>query len=88
MYRKMKKTLKISRNTHIPFLKSKNGLLTETDKKILDQLSVHPFFINYKCNIVWKIKTDQCFRSTCSRQPQCGHRRTERPDAFTRRMVS
>ena len=33
MYRKMKKTLKISRNTHIPFLKSKNGLLTETDKK-------------------------------------------------------
>ena len=37
MYRKMKKTLKISRNTHIPFLKSKNGLLTETDKKILDQ---------------------------------------------------
>lgn len=37
MYRKMKKTLKISRNPHIPFLKSKNGLLTETDKKILDQ---------------------------------------------------
>ena len=37
IYRKMKKTLKISRNTHIPFLKSKNGLLTETDKKILDQ---------------------------------------------------
>lgn len=37
MYRKMKKTLKISRNTHIHFLKSKNGLLTEADKKILDQ---------------------------------------------------
>lgn len=52
----MKKTLKIPRNTHIPFLKSKNGLLTETDKKILNQFISTSLFINYKCNIVWKIK--------------------------------
>lgn len=37
MLRNMKKTLRISRKASVPFLQSKNGLLSDTDKLILDQ---------------------------------------------------
>ncbi|WP_072541815.1 NADPH-dependent FMN reductase family protein [Bacteroides mediterraneensis] len=37
MLRNMKKTLRISRKASVPFLQSKNGLLTDSDKQILDR---------------------------------------------------
>lgn len=40
MLRNMKKTLRISRKASVPFLQSKNGLLSDTDKLILDQFII------------------------------------------------
>lgn len=37
MLRNMKKTLRISRKASVPFLQSKNGSLTDSDKQILDR---------------------------------------------------
>lgn len=37
MLRNMKKTLRISRKATVPFLQSKNGLLTDSDKQILNR---------------------------------------------------
>lgn len=37
MLRNMKKALRISRKAPVPFLQSKNGLLTDSDKQILNR---------------------------------------------------